>query len=92
MLGHDTSREILNGANPTGDRSEALATAIQDGTAGRTGPIKMVSAVNGNTETLAHYAGTQLSIDSERIGRILKGINPSECHPAAYYKGGDDSC
>ena len=38
MLGSDNSREILNGANPTGvsgaqpsvDRSEALATAIQE--------------------------------------------------------------
>ena len=92
MLGHDTSREILNGANPTGDRSEALATAIQEWYGWENWTYKNGIAVNGNTETLAHYAGTQLSIDSERIGRILKGINPSECHPAAYYKGGDDSC
>ncbi len=101
MLGNDTSREILNGANPTGDseallrsadRSEALATAIQEWYGWQNWARDNGISITGTPEDLAHYAGGQMGIDSARLDRILKTIDATQCHPAAHYKGGDESC
>lgn len=66
MLGHDASREILNGANPTRDRSEALMIAIREWY-GWTNWTNWTSEnrirVSGDATTLAHYAGSNLGID-----------------------------
>lgn len=92
MLGSTNSREILLGACPTGDRSEALATAIQEWYGWHNWTRDNGIAPAGDVETLAHYAGGQLGIDSDRINRILKTIDPTSCHPAAFHRGGDESC
>ncbi len=92
MLGNSSSREILKGANPTGDRSEALATALQEWYGWANWGRDNAIAIHGDVETLAHYAGGQLGIDSDRINRILKTIDPAACHPAALHRGGEESC
>jgi hypothetical protein len=92
MLGHETSRDILNGANPTGDRSKALAIAIQEWYGWTNWTSENGIRVSGDTSTLAHYAGSNLGIDSDRVDRILKTIDPTQCLPAALYVGGEESC
>ena len=91
-LGNDASRQILNGANPTGDRSEALTAAVKEWYGWENWARANNVAYSGTTEQLAEYAGGQLGIDSERIGRILKTIDPDQCHPAALSKGSEESC
>jgi hypothetical protein len=97
ILGNAASREILHGACPTGDRSEALATAIQEWY-GWENWCRMPTGVLLlwlYTADLAHIAGAALGIDSERVGRILNPVQafiPSQCQPAARIRGGVDSC
>ena len=92
QLGNDTSREILQGSCPTGDRSEALATAAQEWYGWQNWARDNGIAVNGTPEDLVHYAGGKLGIDSDRINRILKTIDPASCHPAALHRGDEESC
>jgi Protein of unknown function (DUF3987) len=91
-LGNNNSREILNGANPTGDRSEALATAIQEWYGWTNWAINNNISITGDTATLSHHAGALLGIDSNRIKRILKTVDQTNCHPAALHRGSEESC
>ncbi len=92
MLGHSASREILNGANPTGDRSEALTLAIREWYGWTNWTSENGIRVSGDATTLAHYAGSNLGIDSDRVDRILKTVDSTQCHPAALQAGGEESC
>ena len=95
QLGHDASRDILRGAYPTGDRSEALATAIQEWFGWENWCQKNQINYSGSTEELALSAGTALEIERDRIARILnpkKAFSPSDCQPAALKRGGEESC
>jgi hypothetical protein len=91
-LGNELSRQILEGASPTGDRSESLATAIKEWYGWENWARANNVAYSGTTEQLAEYAGGQLGIDADRIGRILKTVDPDQCHPAALSKGSEESC
>jgi hypothetical protein len=91
-LGNDTSREILKGSCPTGDRSEALATALNEWYGWQNWAKENDIPITGTPEDLAHYAGAQLGIDSERVERILKTIDIVSCNPAALHRGGEESC
>jgi hypothetical protein len=88
MLGNPTSRAILGGDCPSGDRSGALAMAVQEWYGWELWASENGILVSGSAETLAHIAGEKLGIDSDRVERILKTINPGECKPAALYRGG----
>ena len=92
MLGNNTSRHILHGNCPTGDRSEALATATQEWYGWQNWAQENGIQIIGDAATLAHHAGSSLGLDSDRINRILKTIDSDKCHPAAQYRGGDTSC
>jgi hypothetical protein len=92
QLGNDTSREILQGKCPTGDRSEALATALQEWYGWQNWTRENGIAVTGTPEDLALYAGQQLGIDSDRVDRILKTIDIISSNPAALHRGGEESC
>ena len=92
MLGHSASRDILNGANPSGDRSEALTIAIREWYGWTNWTSENGIRVSGDATTLAHYAGSNLGIDSDRVDRILKTIDPTQCHPATLQVGGEESC
>jgi hypothetical protein len=92
LLGTDTSREILNGADVKGDRSEALTTALNEWYGWQNWARENDIAVTGTPEELAHYAGQQLGIDSDRVDRILKGIDIIGSNPAALHRGGEESC
>ena len=92
MLGNNTSRDILRGNCPTGDRSEALATAIQEWYGWANWGHNNGIHISGEAFVLAHHAGSLLGLDSDRINRILKTIDPTKCHPAALYRGGEHSC
>jgi hypothetical protein len=103
-LGNEQSQNILAGANPTGesvallrsaDRSEALATAIQEWYGWENWCNASGVCYSGSTAELAHIAGAALGIESDRIGRILnpqKAFVPSQCQPAAHCRGGEQSC
>ncbi|MBW4547677.1 MAG: bifunctional DNA primase/polymerase [Symplocastrum torsivum CPER-KK1] len=91
-LGNTTSREILKGSCPTGDRSEALATALNEWYGWQNWGKDNDIPITGTPEDLAHYAGGQLGIDSERVERILKTIDIVSCNPAALHRGGEESC
>ena len=91
-LGNDTSREILQGSCPTGDRSEALVTASQEWYGWQNWARGNDIPITGTPEDLAHYAGLQLGLDSERIERIIKTIDIISCNPAALHRGGEESC
>lgn len=100
MLGSDTSRDILqgncptgsNGAHPKFDRSEALTTATKEWYGWQNWAQSNGISISSDAVTLAHYAGTQLGLDFDRINRILHTIDPASCHPAALYRGGEESC
>jgi hypothetical protein len=100
MLGNDTSRDILHGNCPTGsngsqpkfDRSEALTTATKEWYGWQNWAQSNGISIFSDAVTLAHYAGTQLGLDFDRINRILHTIDSASCHPAALYRGGEESC
>ncbi|HAA32261.1 MAG TPA: DNA primase, partial [Cyanobacteria bacterium UBA8553] len=100
MLGSDTSRNILqgncptssNGSQPKADRSEALTTAAREWFGWQNWAWENSIPISGDATTLAHSAGTQLGLSSDRINRILKTIDPATCQPAALYRGGEESC
>ena len=100
LLGSDTSRKILQGNCPTGsndsqpkvDRSEALTTAAREWFGWQNWAWENGIPISGDATTLAFGAGTQLGLDSDRINRILKSIDPATCQPAALYRGGEESC
>ncbi|MBW4662100.1 MAG: hypothetical protein KME15_25885 [Drouetiella hepatica Uher 2000/2452] len=91
-LGNPKSRAILNGEDATGDRSAALTTAIREWHGWQQWALSNNISVSGSPEDLAHYAGQALGIDSDRVERILKTISPTDCHPAALYKGEQEAC
>jgi hypothetical protein len=92
LLGNDTSRDILNGNCPTGDRSEALTTAIREWYGWENWGHSNGIQISGDATTLSTSAGLSLGLDSDRINRILRTIDPSSCQPAALYRGGEESC
>jgi hypothetical protein len=92
MLGHDESQEILRGADPRGDRSSSLATALNEWYGWQNWTLENGIAVRGTPIELAHHAGAALGIDSERVNRIIKSIDAASCQPAALYLGGEESC
>jgi hypothetical protein len=92
LLGTETATQILKGDCPTGDRSEALATAIQEWYGWQNWTHNNGIHISSDATTLAHHAGSLLGLDSDRINRILKTIDLQECQPAALYRGGEESC
>lgn len=92
-LGNRTSREILSGANPKGDRSDSLTTAINEWYGWHNWAAQNGIAISSSPEELAHHAGQQLGLDSDRINRILKSVNGDvSLEPAALRLGGEESC
>jgi len=92
LLGTGTSREILQGNCPTEDRSKALTTATKEWLGWQNWAQENDISISGDATTLAHHAGSLLGLDSDRINRILKTIDPTACQPAALYRGGESSC
>jgi hypothetical protein len=92
LLGNDTSRDILGGNCPTGDRSSALTTATQEWYGWQNFCTEKGINILGDAVTLAHQAGSLLGLDTDRINRILHTIDSLQCHPAALYRGGEESC
>lgn len=91
-LGNELSRQILNGANPTGDRSQSLTTAVKEWYGWENWAKANNITYSGTTEQLAEYAGGRLGLDDDRTRRILKTIDPDQCHPAALSRGSEESC
>jgi hypothetical protein len=92
-LGNRTSREILAGADPKGDRSDSLTTAINEWYGWVYWTAQNGVAISGSPEELAHHAGQRLGLDSDRINRILKSVNGDvSLEPAALRQGGEESC
>ena len=92
-LGNRTSREILSGADPKGDRSDSLTTAINEWYGWVNWTAQNGVPISSSPEELAHHAGQQLGLDSDRINRILKSVNGDvSLEPAALRLGGEESC
>ena len=92
MLGNPESLDILNGANPAGDRSASLATAIQEWIGWANWCDFNGVGYRGTPQELAIAAGAALGVDADRVTRILATIDPAQCTPAAQHLGGDDAC
>lgn len=88
----EKAREILNGGNPTGDRSEALTTLANEAFGWQNWGAENGLSISGNANNLVALAGNNLGIDSDRIQRILKTIDTSSCQPSAQYLGSEESC
>lgn len=90
---NDGAQEILGGASPTDDRSEALATFIQESYGWENFCTSRGIGYSGSTQELTHQAGEALEIESQRIGRILKTVDANNCHTAAEFRSGNEvSC
>ncbi len=93
LLLNQTAQNILAGNNVKGDRSDSLTTLINEAWGWFYWCQDNGISVTGTVEELAHYAGAQLGIDSDRVERILQGINADiSLQPAAHFKGGDSPC
>lgn len=93
MLITDRARLILNGDNPNGDRSAALATLINESYGWERWCQENEIVYRDNTEILAEHAGEKLGLDARRITAILEPIiATNNCEPAAKHTGGDLSC
>lgn len=92
-LGNRTSREILAGADPKGDRSSSLTTAINEWYGWLHWTAQNGVPISSSPEELAHHAGQLLGLDTDRINRILKSVNADiSLEPAALRLGGEESC
>lgn len=87
-----TNTNILNGHNPTGDRSEALATLTQEAFGWNNFCNNNGIEITDNPESLVFRAGQSLNLDDDRINRILKTIDPLSSSPVALFQGGEVSC
>jgi hypothetical protein len=91
-LGNEPSRQVLRGDDIKGDRSDSLTGAIKEWFGWDNWCDRNNIHPVGTPENLAHQAADRLGIDEDRVGRILKTIDIPSCQPAAYHKGGDESC
>jgi len=92
MLLTDQAKAILSGNNPTRDRSESLTILAREAYGWENWAGDNDVLLRDNTKVLAHAAGAALGIDSNRVERILKTIDPANCHPAAEFRGESSSC
>jgi hypothetical protein len=92
LVASPQSREILEGANPANDRSGSFTAALREWYGWKNWGHTNGVSFSGNAEDLGRQAGQQLGIDSDRIERIIDGIDATTCTPGAYHYGGDLSC
>lgn len=92
LLGNQTATQTLQGNCPTKDRSFTLTAAIREWYGWENWTRENGIPTSGTVEALAHYAGLELGINSDRINRILQTIDPTSCQPAALHCGGAESC
>ena len=86
-----TSKEILNGTDIKGDRSESLTTLANDVYGWENWLNENNIIYNGNSDDLIRESGQKLGLDDERIERIIKSID-TDSRPSAESQGGDISC
>jgi hypothetical protein len=88
-LASSTAQNILRGFTDKDDRSEAL-TAFRKELCGWVNWCDdNGKAFSEDVDSLTYEAGQALGLDTDRIGRIIKSINASECRPAMEFKGKD---
>jgi hypothetical protein len=92
LLLTDRAKAILNGDNPTGDRSEALTILANEAFGWENWCTQNCITVRDNAAALLNHAGQKLGVDSDRVARILKTINIAECLPSALHLGEGKSC
>jgi hypothetical protein len=88
-LGTAESRDVLAGNNIKNDRSASLTLAIREWYGWENWCAENGKAFTEDAESLAYEAGAKLGIDADRIERILKTINSTECLPALISRNGD---
>lgn len=88
----EEDQRTLAGNDIKGDRSDSLATLINELYGWENWLSRNGVAYSGNTADLAREAGLMMGLDEDRIGRILAGKSREGWEPAAYHKGGDLPC
>jgi hypothetical protein len=88
-LGTSESRDVLAGTNIKNDRSASLTLAIREWYGWENWCNVNGKAFTEDAESLAYEAGAKLGIDADRIERILKTIDSTECTPALISRNGD---
>lgn len=83
------NQEILQGANPKGDRSDSLTAAVKDLYGWANWCRDNAVTFTDDVESLAVAAGERMEppLDTDKVGRILKTIDASACTPAAKHRG-----
>jgi predicted P-loop ATPase len=93
LLLTDDCCRILNGEDLKGDRSASLTTLLQESYGWQNWCNLNGVGYRDSAEELALWAGERLGLDSDRVDRIIASVpDPASCQPAAYLKGGDESC
>jgi hypothetical protein len=91
-LGCEDARKVLAGDDPKLDRSASLTVAIKEWKGWENWCQRNNIHYSGTHEDLAHQAAQALDIDEKRCDRIIKSVKETNLQPAAYYRGGDESC
>ncbi len=86
------AKQILYGNSTSGDRSADLAAFIQEVYGWLNWCNQNNVPFSGDAYDLSSHAGEALGIDSDRIDRILDGIDLDNCIPAAEEEGGTEAC
>lgn len=87
----DRVRNIINGSNEHNDRSYSLTVAAKELYGWEAWSANNGVPTTGVSDELIDRAGQGMGLPKERIERIIKTINPSQCQPAALLHG-EASC
>ncbi|UBF26421.1 bifunctional DNA primase/polymerase [Kovacikia minuta CCNUW1] len=91
-LGHNTSKAVLDGEDIKDDRSDSLATALNEWYGWENFCISNGLPIKGSADDLGYIAGEKLGLDEDRIKEIFKTVEYETCSPAAFYREGDVGC
>lgn len=83
------AQAIITGNPESDDRSRDLTKAAKDSFGWENWLNANQISFNGSAESLIDDCGEALGIDSDRVLRIKKSIDPTSCSPACVLRGGD---
>jgi Origin of replication binding protein/Bifunctional DNA primase/polymerase, N-terminal len=77
----------------TTDRSKALAKLFRELYGWRNWIAKNLNlGIEENILNLIKVSGNKIGVDSDRVERIIKNINPHTCYPGVHYQSGAFGC
>ncbi|HIK04965.1 MAG TPA: AAA family ATPase [Trichormus sp. M33_DOE_039] len=86
------AKNILDGDNPTGDRSEALTALAHEAFGWQNWCNRNKILLNGNAQDIVLQGGNILNIDDDRVHRIINSIDLESSQPSAQFQVGEEKC